>query len=77
MVQVMLKRSRTAFTGISQPGLTQPIQVLKGKPRSRLKAQTCRDALAIVVTVEKKRRTISKLPRTQVAAYDPVALKTM
>lgn len=43
--------------------------------RSRLKAQTCLEALAIVVTVEKKSKTTSKLPSTHVAAKDPVALK--
>lgn len=30
----------------------------------------------MVVTVEKKSRTMRRLPKTQVAATDPVALKT-
>lgn len=43
---------------------------------SRENAQICLEALAVVVTVEKKSSTTSIAPRTHVAAFEPVALKS-
>jgi hypothetical protein len=58
----------TAFAGISHAGRTWQIHDENGNPRSRLNAQTCLEALAMVVTVEKNSKRTSRPPSTHVAA---------
>jgi len=46
---VIVKVSRTALSGIFQPGLTYEIKEEKGSPLSRAKDQVWRDAVATVL----------------------------
>ena len=68
------RQTRRELTGTSHPGTTWRIQLENGKPWSLEKLQICREELATVVTVEKNKRTRRMVPRTYVAAREPVAL---
>ena len=73
-MMVMAIVTAIAFMGMSHPGLTYASQLLKGRPPSRAKDQSCRELVVTLLTAQATSSTKMMEVRASVARLDWVAL---